>query len=57
MAKYSAAQMQRAKEMHDDCMRDPGYAAKWNALAAQVGHLTDIPEEALYGVRENDPSA
>jgi hypothetical protein len=43
-----AAAMKRAEEMHEECMKDPEYAAKWNAVtAALFGALCDIPAGAL----------
>ncbi len=49
MAKrLDADRMKRAKEMHAECMKDPEYAAKWNALtAALFGVLADLPEDAI----------
>lgn len=40
--------IKRAKEMHDECMKDPDYAAKWNALtSALFGTLSDLPADVL----------
>lgn len=42
------AAVMRAKEMHDECMKDPEYAAKWKTLtAALFGVLADLPADAL----------
>lgn len=51
----SSEAQKRAKEMHDECMRDPEYAAKWNALVASLsGVLCDLPADAL-GEQPCDP--
>jgi hypothetical protein len=48
MAKLTLDQFRRAKDMHRECMKDPEYAKKWNALVAAMGGLLcDIPEEAI----------
>jgi hypothetical protein len=51
--KRDEAVLNRAKEMHDECMKDPEYAAKWNALtSALFGILADLPEDAVSAERE-----
>lgn len=43
----NASAVARAKRMHDECMKDPEYAAKWSALTyALAPLLTDLPDEA-----------
>lgn len=43
-----ASAQKRAKEMHEECMKDPEYAAKWNELTSQLfGALCDLPADAL----------
>lgn len=40
--------IRRAKEMHEECMKDPEYAAKWREVTAGLfGLLADLPEDAL----------
>lgn len=40
---------QRAMEMHEECMKDPEYAAKWNALMSQLtGVPCDLPAGVLH---------
>jgi len=39
---------EEAKALHEEYMKDPEYAAKWNALTgALFGFLADLPEDAL----------
>ena len=46
--KRNADALKRAKEMHDECMKDPEYRTKWEALTKELfGVLCDIPPEAL----------
>lgn len=47
MRRLTLTEMERARLMHGECMEDPEYAAKWNALVAQLtGVPLDIPDEA-----------
>lgn len=56
--KRNATAIKCASEMHDECMKDPEYAARWNALTASLaGLLCDIPETALPPTDRNGDRA
>lgn len=57
MPKLTPELIERAKRMHAECMEDAEYAAKWNALVAQVpGLILNIPGEALEKLETDEPA-
>lgn len=45
--KRDAAAVAKARKMHKECMQDPEYALRWTALVLAIGHLADLPADAL----------